>query len=68
MIHPHDHLPPHVHCYKAGGVTIVNLGVAPGDEVIRESNGASGNEQRDALRIVCEHRGDLLTEWRRIHG
>lgn len=68
MIHPHDHRPPHVHCYKAGGVTIVNLGAAPGNEVIREAIGASQQEQRDALRIVCEHHGEMLTEWRRFHG
>ena len=67
MIHPHGHRRPHVHCYKAGGVTIVNLGAAPGDEAIREAAGASDKEQRDALRIVCEHHGNLLTEWRRFH-
>ena len=68
MVHPHNHRPPHVHCYKAGGVTIDNLGVAPDDEVIREAVGASEQEQRDALRIVCEHHSGLLTEWRRFHG
>ena len=62
----HDHEPPHVHCWRGAVEIVVNLDAKI---TIREINGpAKSRDQRDAKRIVAEHRQTLLDAWRIIHG
>lgn len=61
-----DHEPPHVHCWRGAVEIIVNLDMST---TVREVNGpAKVGDQRDAKRIVAEHRQKLLDAWRLIHG
>lgn len=67
MIYPDDHEPPHVHCYRGDSVITVWLGETMA--TVREASAeAKSTDQRDALRIVNQHRRRLLSEWRKYHG
>lgn len=55
---------PHVHVWGNSGQLVVL--VDPITE--RENRGMNRNEARKAMRIVAEHREELLTIWERYHG
>lgn len=63
-----DHIPAHVHVFKAGGEAKIDLGsehkapelVAVYDMTIKDA--------KRALEIVLEHCADLLKRWEEIHG
>jgi hypothetical protein len=55
---------PHVHVFGGTGELVVWL-----DPVRERANrGMKMSETRRALRIVREHRGELLELWRQYHG
>ena len=60
---PREHGPPHVHVRKAGGEMIVEL-----DPVMVVEHNMTRTDGRGAVRLVEAHAGQLLEEWRRIHG
>ena len=67
MIYPDDHEPAHVHCYRGDSVITVWLGDKAA--TIREASAAAKpQDQRDALRIVNQHRERLWKAWRKHHG
>lgn len=68
MIYPNDHMPSHVHVWRAGESVIVNLGDAATRVGVRENNGMSARDERRALKIVGEHQELLLARWEEIHG
>ena len=63
MIYTHDHLPQHVHLFKAEGEVIINLL----DVSVRAIYDMKAANVRRALEVVAEHREFLLAEWERIH-
>ena len=63
MIYLNDHLPPHVHVWKAGQEASVFL--LPVE--LRESD-LSPNETRLAVAIVEANRDILLARWDEIYG
>ncbi len=68
MIYTKDHLPAHVHVWKAGGEVVIDLGgdvVAPS---IREHKRMRKENVRKAVGIVEENQMVLLIQWREIHG
>ena len=68
VIWSHDHDPAHVHVYVGGGLVVVKLGGRGRKPETRENIGASGADERRALRITSEHQAFLLSKWEEIHG
>ena len=67
VIFTDDHEPAHVHVYGDGHATI-NLAGADGLAELVVVEGMTRSEARRALRVVRDHQGDLLAQWRRMHG
>lgn len=68
IIYTKDHLPMHVHIFKAEGELIVNIGNKLTDISIREYYGMQRSDRRQALRLVAGHLIILVEKWREIHG
>lgn len=64
MIHTDDHAPPHVHCYRANRLVVINLD----DLSVRDREHADERDVRTALRIVQQHLERLHEAWREFHG
>ena len=64
VIYPNDHPPAHVHVIGGGWVVVVNLIRLE----LREAMGCSEPEARRVLRLIADHRDELMSAWRRIHG
>lgn len=63
-IWPGDHLPPHVHAFKAGSEIVVLLEILE----IRDAFGMAPYDQKQALAIASQHQGTLMQAWEKIHG
>ncbi len=63
-----DHVPSHVHVWKAGKEVVINLGNARHAPYVRSNNGMSTQEKNKALQIAGENQDFLLAEWEKIHG
>lgn len=64
MIYTDDHLPAHVHVWKAGGEVLINLD----DASIREINDMGRRDVRRAVEIVEANQESFRRRWREIHG
>jgi hypothetical protein len=64
VVYPNDHPPAHVHVIGPGWVVVVNL---LGPEV-RETIGCTEPDARRVLRLVSNHRAELMQAWKRYHG
>lgn len=67
-IYVDDHVPMHVHVFKAEGEVVINLGDENTAPSVRENHGMRKNIERRALEIVGDSQEFLISEWRRIHG
>lgn len=68
-IYPNDHLPAHVHVFKAGGEALINLlGENGCPEFISVSSGMSDRDAIKALEIVEANQIQLLEKWKEYHG
>lgn len=63
-----DHLPRHVHVFKDNGECVINLVGKNNNPELREFHGMKRKEIAKAIRIVCEHQKQLISEWNKIHG
>lgn len=63
-----DHIPAHVHVFKAGKEVVINLGDETAKPWVRENKGMKRNDQDQAVLIAAEFQDYLLAEWRKIHG
>jgi hypothetical protein len=68
VIYNRDHPPIHVHVFKAGAETVINLGDAATKPVIRDNYRMRRSDRRKALRIVSESQEFLIEEWERINS
>lgn len=68
FIYTEDHLPMHVHIFKAEGELIVNIGDKLADVSIREYRGMRRSDRRLALSLVAENLIVLVEKWKEIHG
>lgn len=69
VIYPNDHLPRHVHVFKADGEVIIQLGSDIEDPLIDQIYGdISDKNIAKALQLVQIHQIKLLEAWRGIHG
>lgn len=64
VVYPNDHPPAHVHVLGPGWVVAVNL-VGPR---VREVINCGEPEARRAVRLIVEHRDELMGAWKRFHG
>ena len=62
MIRTHDHEPPHVHCFKAGGEVLIDIETGH----IRGVDGMNRSDVSKAIALVEENRALLLREWRKM--
>lgn len=69
VIYPNDHLPRHVHVFKAEAEVIIQLGSEVEPAAIDQIYGNISNKEiAKALRIVQENQAKLLEAWKTIHG
>ncbi|WP_428991582.1 DUF4160 domain-containing protein [Methylocapsa aurea] len=64
VIYPNDHPPAHVHVIGPGWEVVIDVIRLE----LREAIGCAEHDARRSLRLVADHRDDLLEAWRRIHG
>ena len=64
VIYPNDHPSAHVHVLGPGWVAVINL-IGP---EVREVINCSEGEARRVLRLMVEHRYELMDAWKRFHG
>ena len=68
-IYPNDHLPRHVHVFKAKGEVIIQLGSETEPPSIDEADkGISNKDVKKAFQLVQANQVMLLEAWKRIHG
>ncbi|MEA5534697.1 DUF4160 domain-containing protein [Crocosphaera sp. XPORK-15E] len=67
-IYPNDHLPSHVHVFKADGEAKINLGnETQRPTFVTISAQMSNQNAAKALKLVIEKQKFLLQKWREIH-
>lgn len=66
-IYPNDHLPSHVHIFKAEGEAKINLGSKTERPTFLAVWNMSNKDATKALNLVIEHQAELLEKWREIH-
>lgn len=66
-IYNNDHLPAHVHVFKAEGEIKIDIGNGKEDPTPIWVEKMSDRDVRRALELVTEHKLKLLEEWRKIH-
>ena len=64
MIYTQDHIPAHVHVWRAGGEIVVNIATLE----ITKAEDMSRRDSARAVEIVEENQRYLLGRWREIHG
>lgn len=64
LLPPREHGPAHVHVRKAGDEVVIVLSSL----VVRKVEGMRSADVVTAVGIVANHRGELLTAWRKHHG
>ncbi len=68
MIYTNDHVPAHVHVFKADGEVVIYLGSGNSPPRVRTNIRMGRADERRALIIVAEHDEEFWAEWGRIHG
>ncbi|NEU73681.1 DUF4160 domain-containing protein [Hassallia byssoidea VB512170] len=66
-IYFNDHLPSHVHVFKAEGEAKINLGSETERPTFLAVWNMSNKDATKALNLVIEHQAELLEKWREIH-
>lgn len=66
-IYSNDHLPSHVHVFKAEGEARINLGSETERPRLVEIRKMSDKDAVKALKLVINHQAELLEKWREIH-
>lgn len=64
LLPPREHGPAHVHVRKAGGEVVIVLSSL----AVRTVEGMRSADAVTAVGIVTNHKGELLTAWRKHHG
>ena len=64
MIYTQDHIPAHVHVWRAGGEIVINIATLQ----ITKAEGMNRRDSAKAVEIVEENQRYLLGRWREIHG
>jgi hypothetical protein len=54
--------------YKDNGECVINLVGKNNNPELREFHSMKRKEIAKAIRIVCEHQKQLISEWNKIHG
>jgi uncharacterized protein DUF4160 len=59
-----DHRPAHVHCFKAGKTTKIEIAGPP----VITSTTMSYRDANDVLKLVTAHLALLRRQWKKYHG
>lgn len=68
VIWPNDHLPPHVHIFRAGNEITINLGIGDALATVRTNHGMSSQLENAALLITALNNRIFVERWEEIHG
>lgn len=69
VIHTDDHAPPHVHAIRRGGGEVKVTIPRPDERVaVLRVKDLPTHEAMRAVRLVEEHRAQLMLAWEKIHG
>ncbi len=63
-----EHIPPHVHVFKAGGQAKIEIGNPEQLPSLISVQGMSAKDAKRAIEIVTEHQDKLLEQWEEFHG
>ncbi len=63
-----EHIPPHVHVFKAGGQAKIEIGNPEQLPSLISVQGMSAKDAKRAIEIVTEHQDKLLQKWEEFHG
>jgi hypothetical protein len=63
-----DHLPSHVHVFKAGGEARIEISGTDGKPHALTNNGLSRKELSKAIALVQKNKDLLLKQWKKYHG
>jgi hypothetical protein len=67
VIYLDDHPPAHVHMFGDGSAKIA-LGTEEGVPEVVRTRGMKPRQLTKALRIVIDHRAELMEKWEEFHG
>jgi hypothetical protein len=67
-IFPNDHLPSHVHVFKAGGEARIEIVGKDGNAYVITNNGLNRKDLAKAVALVQENQALLLQQWSQYHG
>jgi hypothetical protein len=67
-IFPNDHLPSHVHVFKAGGEARIEISGEDSKPHALTNNGLSRKDLAKAIALVEENQALLLQQWSEYHG
>lgn len=67
-IFPNDHLPKHVHVFKAGSEARIEITGEDGKPHALTNKGLSRKELSKAIALVQENQALLLKQWNEYHG
>jgi len=68
QIYTDDHIPAHMHVFKAGNEVVINIGDRTTKPWVRENKGMKRKDQDQAVVIASEFQEFLLEQWGEIHG
>jgi hypothetical protein len=68
VIWPNDHLPPHVHVFKAGTEVIIELGSNADLPFIKLNYGMNRRDLSIALLVIVRNKKQFLMHWEETHG
>jgi Domain of unknown function (DUF4160) len=66
-IYFNDHLPAHVHVFKAEGQAKISIGSVSGLPELLQVKGMSRGNAKRSLELVVEYQDVLLAKWEEIH-
>ncbi|MBW4466294.1 MAG: DUF4160 domain-containing protein [Pegethrix bostrychoides GSE-TBD4-15B] len=67
-VFPNDHLPSHVHVFKAGGEARIEIAGKDGKAHAITNNGLNRKDLAKAVALVQENQALLLQKWSEYHG
>lgn len=67
VIWPNDHLPPHLHVFKAGTEVIIELGIGDDSPSVRVVYRMSSRDIESAMAITLAQNYMFLERWRNVY-
>ncbi len=66
VIYPNDHEPPHIHIFRAGAESIINLGIDDQEPVIRDVYRMRNRDIAVAMAVTRANNDRFLKCWKEL--